>query len=213
MLHRGRPGSSPGVGTKKNNQTRKEAIMHTRTLLLTPWYFPLKILRWQDAVKLRYEELVDVVVEYEDEIRSPSVTWRVPAVVRLRKMARIGESRREVQPAQRVPAGRLPLPVLRRKEARARAQLRPRRAAFRGRAYRLVEHRQRLAARAIHGRTTRRATKRACGRFVRRADRRRSRSRRRSSIGKSRPNGQASRRSSSNSRAGCEGAGHPRFGR
>ena len=62
--------------------------MHTRTLLLTPWYFPIKVLRWQDAVKMKYEETVDVVVEYDDEIRSPSVTWRVPAVVRLRKMAR-----------------------------------------------------------------------------------------------------------------------------
>jgi 5-methylcytosine-specific restriction endonuclease McrA len=62
--------------------------MHTRTLLLTPWYFPIKVLRWQDAVKMKYEETVDVVVEYDDLIRSPSVTWRMPAVVRLRKMAR-----------------------------------------------------------------------------------------------------------------------------
>lgn len=62
--------------------------MHTRTLLLTPWYFPIKVLRWQDAVKMKYEGTVDVVVEYDDEIRSPSVTWRVPAVVRLRKMAK-----------------------------------------------------------------------------------------------------------------------------
>ena len=37
---------------------------------------------------MRYEETVDVVVEYDDEIRSPSVTWKVPAVVRLRKMAK-----------------------------------------------------------------------------------------------------------------------------
>jgi 5-methylcytosine-specific restriction endonuclease McrA len=62
--------------------------MHTRTLLLTPWYFPIKVLRWQDAVKMKYEETVDVVVEYDDLIRSPSVTWRMPAVVRLRRMAK-----------------------------------------------------------------------------------------------------------------------------
>lgn len=62
--------------------------MEHRTLLLTPWYFPVKILRWQDAVKMRYEGTVDVVAEYEEEIRSPSVTWKTPAVVRLRKMAR-----------------------------------------------------------------------------------------------------------------------------
>jgi 5-methylcytosine-specific restriction endonuclease McrA len=62
--------------------------MDQKTLLLTPWYLPVKILRWQDAVKMRYEGTADVVVEYDDEIRSPSVTWKVPAVIRLRKMAR-----------------------------------------------------------------------------------------------------------------------------
>lgn len=60
--------------------------MQHRTLLLTPYYFPIKVLRWQDAVKMRYEGTADVVAEYEEEISSPSVTWRIPAVVRLRRM-------------------------------------------------------------------------------------------------------------------------------
>ena len=46
--------------------------MTQRTLLLTPWYFPIKVLRWQDAVKMRYEGTADVVAEYETEIRSPT---------------------------------------------------------------------------------------------------------------------------------------------
>jgi 5-methylcytosine-specific restriction endonuclease McrA len=62
--------------------------MHTRTLLLSPYYLPIKILRWQDAVKMRYEGTADVVAEYEDEISSPSVTWKMPAVMRLRAMPR-----------------------------------------------------------------------------------------------------------------------------
>jgi 5-methylcytosine-specific restriction endonuclease McrA len=69
--------------------------MTHKTLLLTPWYFPVKILRWQDAVKMRYEGVADVVAEYGDEIRSPSVTWRVPAVLRLRKMPKA--SKRDVK--------------------------------------------------------------------------------------------------------------------
>jgi 5-methylcytosine-specific restriction endonuclease McrA len=60
--------------------------MHTRTLLLSPWYVPIRILHWQDAVKLRYEGNAEVVVEYEDEISSPSVTWNVPAVMRLKHL-------------------------------------------------------------------------------------------------------------------------------
>ncbi len=62
--------------------------MEHKTLLLSPWYFPMKVLRWQDAVKMRYERVADVVAEYDAEISSPSVTWKVPAVLRLRKLER-----------------------------------------------------------------------------------------------------------------------------
>lgn len=59
--------------------------MERRTLLLTSWMFPLKVITWQGAVKMKYEGTVDVLAEYDDEIRSPSVIWKTPAVVRLRK--------------------------------------------------------------------------------------------------------------------------------
>ena len=59
--------------------------MSTRTLLLTAWYFPIRVLHWQDAIKMVYEGTVDVLAEYDEEIRSPSVTWKAPAVVRLRR--------------------------------------------------------------------------------------------------------------------------------
>lgn len=58
--------------------------MQRKTLLLTAWFFPHKILRWEDAVKMIYEQTADVVVEYDEEIRSPSVTWKKPAVIKLR---------------------------------------------------------------------------------------------------------------------------------
>jgi 5-methylcytosine-specific restriction endonuclease McrA len=35
---------------------------------------------------MRYEGTADVVAEYDDVIASPSVTWKMPAVMRLRKM-------------------------------------------------------------------------------------------------------------------------------
>lgn len=61
--------------------------MSTRTLLLTPWYFPIRVLRWEDAIKMLYEGTVDVVAEYDETVSSPSVTINVPAVLRLRKLA------------------------------------------------------------------------------------------------------------------------------
>lgn len=59
--------------------------MSTRTLMLTPWYLPHKVVSWQDAVTMIYLEKVDVVVEYDEELRSPSTTLKAPAVVRLKR--------------------------------------------------------------------------------------------------------------------------------
>jgi 5-methylcytosine-specific restriction endonuclease McrA len=59
--------------------------MNARTLVLTPWYFPHRVIRWEDAITLYYLGKVDVVVSYADEIRSPSTTLRMPAVVRLKR--------------------------------------------------------------------------------------------------------------------------------
>jgi 5-methylcytosine-specific restriction endonuclease McrA len=56
--------------------------MRRRTLVLNSWYFPSKIIGWQKAIKMRYEGTVEVLVEYDEQVSSPSVTWRIPAVVR-----------------------------------------------------------------------------------------------------------------------------------
>jgi 5-methylcytosine-specific restriction endonuclease McrA len=47
-------------------------------------YFPLSTVPWQTAVKLRYEDVVAVVAEYDTEAHSPSVTMRLPSVIALR---------------------------------------------------------------------------------------------------------------------------------
>lgn len=60
--------------------------MEKRTLLLSANYMPIRVIRWEDAVKLRYEGTADVLVEYEEEICSPSVIWKWPAVMRLRRL-------------------------------------------------------------------------------------------------------------------------------
>lgn len=60
--------------------------MERKTLLLAPWYFPIRVIRWQDAVKMIYEGSVDVIIEYGETICSPSVVWNTPAVIRLQKL-------------------------------------------------------------------------------------------------------------------------------
>lgn len=60
-----------------------------KTLLLSSNYFPLRVISWERAIKMRFEETADVVAEYSQEISSPSVTWKVPAVVRERRVAKV----------------------------------------------------------------------------------------------------------------------------
>ena len=44
-------------------------------------YFPLSLWSWQDAVKSVFLERVNVVVEYEREVHSPSFSIHLPSVI------------------------------------------------------------------------------------------------------------------------------------
>lgn len=59
--------------------------MERKTLLLSASYMPIQILHWQTAIKMRYEGTADVVIEYDEEICGPSVTWKLPAVMRVKR--------------------------------------------------------------------------------------------------------------------------------
>ena len=59
--------------------------MTAQTLLLTPWMMPHKIIPWQTAVTMSFLGKVDVLEEYDEDIRSPTLAIKTPAVVRLKR--------------------------------------------------------------------------------------------------------------------------------
>src|SRR5213075_1557486 len=60
-----------------------------QTLLLNATYEPLKIVHWQKAITLMCQGKVEVVREYDREIRSVSLTFRLPSVIRLLRFIKI----------------------------------------------------------------------------------------------------------------------------
>jgi 5-methylcytosine-specific restriction endonuclease McrA len=54
-----------------------------RTLVLDQGYQPHRIVSWQRAVMMLFAGKVEVVEEYDEDIRSVSITIKMPAVVRL----------------------------------------------------------------------------------------------------------------------------------
>ncbi len=56
-----------------------------RTLLLDAGYAPITVISWTRAISLLWLGKVEVVEEYDCEVRSPSVAIKLPAVVRLVK--------------------------------------------------------------------------------------------------------------------------------
>lgn len=48
-------------------------------------YFPLSIWCWQDAVKAVFLDRVNIVSEYDEEVRSPSFSMRLPSVIALKE--------------------------------------------------------------------------------------------------------------------------------
>jgi len=55
----------------------------TRTLLLSQSYEPLELISWQRAFTMLTLGKVEVVEEYDHDVRTVSVIFKVPAVVRL----------------------------------------------------------------------------------------------------------------------------------
>jgi 5-methylcytosine-specific restriction endonuclease McrA len=55
-----------------------------RTLVLDQGYQPHRIVSWQKGMALWFRGKVDVLEEYDDEVRTVSTAFRLPAVVRLR---------------------------------------------------------------------------------------------------------------------------------
>jgi 5-methylcytosine-specific restriction endonuclease McrA len=55
----------------------------TRTLLLSQGYEPIKVISWRRAIALISLGKVEVIEEYDAEIRAVSLVIKVPAVVRL----------------------------------------------------------------------------------------------------------------------------------
>ena len=47
-------------------------------------YYPLSLWPWQEAVKAAWLDLVDIVAEYDEMVRSPSTQIRIPSVVVLK---------------------------------------------------------------------------------------------------------------------------------
>ena len=48
-------------------------------------YYPLSLCSWQDAIKSVFLERVNVIESYEEEIKSPSKTFKLPSVIALKK--------------------------------------------------------------------------------------------------------------------------------
>jgi len=59
-----------------------------QVLVLDQGYSPHRVVSWQRAVCMLFGGKVEVLEEYDEEIRSPSLAIRMPAVVRLLSQAR-----------------------------------------------------------------------------------------------------------------------------
>ncbi|SUZ54667.1 uncharacterized protein METZ01_LOCUS7521 [marine metagenome] len=71
------------------NATGQNEIAMEQTLLLNATYEPLKVVHWQKAITLLCQGKVEVISEYDREIRSVSISFKLPSVIRLLSYIRI----------------------------------------------------------------------------------------------------------------------------
>ncbi len=68
-----------------------------QALLLNTTYEPLRVVSWKRAVRMLFQEKVEVVEEYDREVRSVSLALRLPSVLRLLSYRRIKRSYHQVR--------------------------------------------------------------------------------------------------------------------
>ena len=59
--------------------------MKVQTLILTPWMAPHRVVPWEEGISKLYEGKCEVIAEYEETVSSPSMTMRIPAVLRSKR--------------------------------------------------------------------------------------------------------------------------------
>lgn len=57
-----------------------------QTLVLNASYEVMKIVTWKKAITWFFLDKVDIIEEYSENIRTPSIEMRIPAVVKYRKL-------------------------------------------------------------------------------------------------------------------------------
>ncbi|MBN21655.1 MAG: HNH endonuclease [Bdellovibrionaceae bacterium] len=57
--------------------------MRTQSLVLNASFEPLNIVSWQRGIQLLFQGKVEVIEESDEEIRSVSITMKIPSVLRL----------------------------------------------------------------------------------------------------------------------------------
>jgi len=67
------------------------------TLLLNATYEPLQIVSWKRAVRMLFQDKVEVIEEYHNEVRSVSISIRIPSVIRLLHYVRVHRNHRTVK--------------------------------------------------------------------------------------------------------------------
>ena len=52
-------------------------------------YYPLSLWPWQEAIKAKWLDRVDIVAEYDDYVHSPSMQIKIPSVVFLKDYVKL----------------------------------------------------------------------------------------------------------------------------
>jgi len=71
-----------------NNISKVGSRLNRAVLVLNTNYAPLEVCSARRAICLYYLEKVDILINYDDEVHSPSITIKIPSVIKLKEFIR-----------------------------------------------------------------------------------------------------------------------------